>query len=90
MVRHPANGIAMRATPKAMVKAFLVIDVKAGCFFIMEGAAALIFPACLGNFHRPRNQRRQLRARAQFIQPSGGESPYSKPLPSKGGVGVGV
>ena len=58
MVGHPANGIAMRAAPKAMVKALLVIDVKAGRFLIMEWAAPTIFAPRLGDLHRPRDKRR--------------------------------
>jgi hypothetical protein len=64
MVGHPANGVAMRAAPKSMVKALLVIDVKAGRLLIMEWAAALKLASGLGDFYCAPDQRRELRPRA--------------------------
>ena len=63
----------MRPTPEAVVKAFEVVDGKAGAFLVMERATRLELMPRLGQPRGPRDDARQRNPRAQFIQPLGRE-----------------
>ncbi len=51
MFGHPANGIAMRTAPEAVIKAFLVVDREAGRLLVMEGAARLMLSPGANHLH---------------------------------------
>jgi hypothetical protein len=72
MFGHPANGIAMRAAAEAMIKSLFIIDGEAGRFFMMEGAAGLIFTARARHLDRAPDQGRQGDTGPEFVQPLGG------------------
>ena len=67
MLHNKAHNIAMRPTPKTVIKAFLIIDGKGRRVFIVERATSLKFTSRARHLNALANNFRQGQTLTQFI-----------------------
>jgi len=68
----------MGATAKAVIKLFIGVDIKRGCFFLMERAASGVFLAFFFERHMGVNQLDEIGARQDIINKRFGDKTHGR------------
>src|SRR6185437_9773344 len=74
IVGEEADRVPVGSAAEAVIEMLVVVDGEARRLLVVEGTAGLPFSPGTNELHRWSDDGRQGRARAQFVEPGGGES----------------